>query len=165
MTDVLLINGVTLPYHLLETGLQQALEKQSAIRVIFMYRNKQKDDQSSIKAVLTRPDFIEYNAHKNLEKLIRSNLVYVMSYFTRYSIAVDIKIVPNPTVRQVIDMMGDVRFIYLDRKTFTHPDDFAFVGFPYSALDAELAPKLQLCSSREDLPGRKKPVMFVDKKI
>ena len=156
MIDVLLVNGVTLPYHVLDKGVERNQQEGSAIRVVFIYRNNKKNYQSSLDAVLTRPAFTERSAEQNLEVLIRSNINYVLSYFKRKNIDIDTKIIPNPSSREIIDMMDDVQFIYLDQKTFTHPQDFAFVGFPYEELNSELSYKLQICMPKEPIGLKKK---------
>ena len=44
-TDVLLINGVSLPYHVLDKGIQHAKSTGNEIKGVFIYENDDDDDK------------------------------------------------------------------------------------------------------------------------
>lgn len=145
--DVLLINGITLPYPLLDKGVECNSEGGSTLRVVFIYRNNLRHATKTIEipadTKLNIPDFTERKAEQNLETLIRTNAHYTKSFFTRKQIAIDTVVMASPSVDNVAEALSDCRHVYVNRDSFAHSKDFAFVDFLYESLLQKLGSKLQ----------------------
>ena len=146
-TAILLINGITLPYHVLDSGMERYRTEGSNIKALFIYQNKDKPFKFSNDVILTKPDFSERTGRLNLETLIQSNVKYTQSYYDRNNIPLETLVIRNPTLQLVINEMESVQCILLDYETFTHPEDFAFVNFAFSNISGHFDAKIKQCDS------------------
>lgn len=150
-TDVLLINGVSLPYHVLDRGIQHAKSTGNDIRGVFIYENDDDDDKYQFPSdiELSKADYSQTKAEKSLVDLIRHNATFVQSYFQRHNIPIQTVILQNPTIDEIVGSTDEANSVFIDPETFRYPEEFAYVNFPYEEITSRLSGKVQVC----DAPG------------
>jgi hypothetical protein len=146
-TDVLLINGVSLPYHVLDKGIQHAKSTGNEIKGVFIYENDDDDDvyrfPSDIE--MSKAEFTHTKAEKNLMELICHNAGFVQSYYHRHNISIQTVILQNPTIDEIVTSVNEADNIFIDPQTFRYPEEFAYVNYPYKEFNHRLHQKLQCC--------------------
>jgi hypothetical protein len=145
--DAVIINGVSLPYHVLEKAINHAKAGKSSIRIVFIYQSNwaNEDFTSSHDIRLSIPEFTEMNAEENMDKLIHRNVEYAKTQFAQNDVMLETLIMRNPSVESIAKKMRNVQHIFLDPDTFTHPQEFAYVNFQYSELEEKLSSKIRPC--------------------
>jgi len=139
----ILINGMSLPYQVLDKVLENAKASKKSIKAVFIYENKDDEDYSEPTNVdVTNADISDSNARKNMEHLVNQNADYVETFFSKKDITSEIVVLKNPTVEDIVAAMKDVEKIYIDHNTYDHPDEFAYVNFSFEELDKELSHKI-----------------------
>ena len=120
-TDVLLINGVSLPYHVLDKGIQHAKSTGNEIKGVFIYENDDDDDKYRFPSdiELSKADYSHTTAEKSLVDLIRHNAAFVQSYYHRHDISIQTVILQNPTMDEVVNAVDEAENIFIDPKTIT----------------------------------------------
>jgi hypothetical protein len=146
-TDVLLINGVSLPYHVFDKSIQHAKSTGNEIKGVFIYENDDDDDKYRFPSdiELSKADYSHTTAEKNLVDLIHHNANFVQSYHQRHNIAIQTVILQNPTIDEIVNAVHEAENIFIDPETFRYPDEFAYVNFSYKDITHRLSPKLQNC--------------------
>ena len=146
-TDVLLINGASLPYHLLDKGIEHANTTGNQVLAVFVYQNNEDDDRYGIPSdiEMTKAEYGDSNAERNLTELIQHNAQFVNSYFHQKETDVQTLILHNPTIDDIVETTGNAEKIFLDPETFRHPDEFAYIDLPYEDLDERLSKKIEWC--------------------
>jgi hypothetical protein len=146
-TDILLINGVSLPYHVLDKGIQHVKSTGNELRGVFIYENDDDDDKYRFPSdiELSKADYTHATAEKNLVDLIGHNAAFVESYYQRHNISIQTVILQNPTIDQIVRSVSDAEKVFIDPETFRYPDEFAYVNYNYKEITHRLSPKLQHC--------------------
>ena len=144
--SALLINGVSLPYHVLDKGLQQAKDGTNFIKVVFIYENSDDKGYSFPKNIgASKADLSEGKAIKNLEELVQHNSSYVETYLSKHHVLHEIIILKNPSIDEIAGNLNDAEKIFVDHDTFTHPDEFAYVNFSFEDLEDHIKTKIEWC--------------------
>ena len=141
--SAILINGVSLPHHLIDKALQRAEKSREEVKVIFIYENVDEIEYSEEEA--TQADISESNAVKNLEELVQHNAEYVKTNFTQHEVKHEIVVLRNPTIEEVAQSLSDAEKIFVDHETFMHPDEFAYVNFRFEDLEEHVKTKIEWC--------------------
>jgi len=143
--DGILINGVSLPYNVLDKAVERAKSHKSGVKAVFIYETDwiQEDHVIPDETELSKPDFSEINAEENMHKVMDTNLEYTKSLFAQNNILLETLVLKNPSVSDIAEAMEDVEFIYLDHATFTHPKEVAYVNLSIDELDEKLSSKLK----------------------
>jgi hypothetical protein len=145
-TDVLLINGVSLPYHVLDKGIQHAKSTGNEIKGVFIYEN---DDDETYRfpgdIKMSKANFTQAEAEKNLVDLIRHNAGFVQSYCRRHNIPIQTVILQNPTIDEIVSSVHEADNIFIDPVTFRYPEEFAYVNYSYKEFNHRLYQRLQCC--------------------
>ena len=146
-TDVLLINGVSLPYHVLDKGIQHAKLTGNEIKGVFIYENDDDDDTYRFPSdiEMSKANFTHAEAEKNLVDLIRHNAGFVQSYYQRHNIPIHTVILQNPTIDEIVSSVDEAHNIFIDPETFRYPEEFAYVNYPYKEFNHRLHQRLQCC--------------------
>ena len=142
----LLINGVSLPYHVLDKGLHQAKKDRLFIKVVFIYENI--DDKGftyPANAEVSKADLSDSNAVKNLEELIQHNASYVETNYAQHEVPHEIVILRNPSIEEIAGALKEADKVYVDHDTFTHPDEFAYVDFSFKEMEDQIASRIEWC--------------------
>lgn len=142
----LLINGVSLPHHVLDKGLQQAKRDISLIKVVFIYENI--DDKGYTfpeNAEVSKADLSDSNAVKKLEELIQNNASYVETNYIQQEVPNEIVVLRNPSIEEIAAALKEADKIFVDHDTFTHPDEFAYVDFSFEEMEDQIATKIEWC--------------------
>lgn len=147
-TDVLLINGVSLPYHVLDKGIEHAKSTGNEIKGVLIYENDDDDDKYRFPSdiELSKADYSHTTAEKNLVDLIRHNANFVQSYYHRHDISIQTVILQNPTMDEVVNAVDGADNVFIDPETFRHPEEFAYVNFTFKEFTHKLSSKLQHCN-------------------
>ena len=144
--SALLINGVSLPYHVLDKGLEQAKDGTSFIKVVFIYENSDDKNYSFPKNnEVSKADLSEGKAIKNIEDLVQHNSSYVETYLAKHHVPHEIIILKNPGIEEIAGNLNDAEKIFVDHDTFTHPDEFAYVNFSFEDLEDYIKTKIEWC--------------------
>ena len=143
----LLINGVSLPYHVLDKALEHAKNNRLPVLAVFIYENiDEKDYKVSPEAEeMSKAELSESNAAKNLEELVQHNSSYVETFFDKNDIVYEVVILRNPTIEEIVNSLKTADQIFIDHDTFTHPDEFAYVNFTLEDLEEQIAAKIVWC--------------------
>jgi hypothetical protein len=142
----LLINGVSLPYHVLDKGVQYAKTSGLPVKAVFIYENTdEKDYELPAEAKITNADISEYRAASNLEDLVQHNSSYAETFFQENNVPHEIVVLKNPAIDDISDSLKNADRIFLDHETFTHPDEFAYVNFAFEDLEEQIAGKIEWC--------------------
>ena len=140
--SAILINGVSLPHHVLDKAQQRAENSKEQVKVVFIYENT---DDKKYAEDATQADISESNAVKNLEELVQHNVQYVKTNFTQHDIKHDIVVLRNPEIEEVAASLNDAEKIFVDHETFMHPDEFAYVNFKFEDLEEQVKTKIEWC--------------------
>ena len=146
-TDVLLINGVSLPYHVLDKGIQHARSTGNEIKGVFIYENDDDDDTYRFPndIEMSKAHFTHAEAEKNLVDLIRHNASFVQSYCHRQNIPIQTVILQNPTIEEIVNSVHEADKIFIDPETVRYPEEFAYVNYTYKEFNHRLHQRLQCC--------------------
>ena len=145
----ILINGVSLPYHVLDKGLQQGKDDNTFIKVVFIYENNDDKDYIFPKHIeVSKADLSEGKAVKSLEDLIQHNSSYVESFFTMHNVPHEIFVLKNPSIEEIAQNLDDAEKIFIDHDTFIHPDEFAYVNFSFEDLEDNIKTKIEWCKRK-----------------
>ena len=142
----LLINGVSLPYHVLDKGSQQAKKDNLFIKVVFIYENI--DDKGytyPANVEVSKAELSDSNAVKNLEELIQHNASYVETNYTQQEVPHEIVILRNPSIEEIAGALKEADKVFVDHDTFTHPDEFAYVDFSFEEMEEQIVTKIEWC--------------------
>lgn len=147
-TRAILINGVSLPYHVLDKGIQQA-KTGHPMRAVFIYNNEEESEIYIVPAdtQLTRAEFTDANARIHLTTLVHHNLDFAKGYFQNKNVDVETVLLPNPTMEEIVDALQDAEKVFIDPDTFNHPEEPAYVSITYEQFDERLSSKLELCAA------------------
>lgn len=147
--DVLLINGVSLPYHVLDKGLERANISGNPVKAVFIYEHNGDDENlaAQLEEEMSKADFTDTNAERNLVDLVHHNAAFARTYFARRNIELDAEILTNPTMDDIVAVVEQANKVFLDPETFRHPDESAYVKFDYREFDERLSDKLEWCHS------------------
>jgi len=147
--DVLLINGVSLPYHVLDQGIRHAKSSGNEIKCVFIYENDDDDDKYRFPSdiEMSKAAYTHTEAEKNLVELIRHNAGFVKAYYQRHNIPIQTLILQNPTIDEIVSSVNGADNIFIDPETFRYPEEFAYVNFPYKEFNHRLSAKLQFCNA------------------
>lgn len=141
--SAILINGVSLPHHVIDKAVQQAKKSMEQVKVVFIYENT--DDKEYPDELTSRADISENNAVKNLEELVQHNAEYVKTNFTQHDVQNEIVVLRNPDIEKVAASLSDAEKIFVDHETFVHPDEFAYVNFRFEDLEEQVKTKIEWC--------------------
>jgi hypothetical protein len=146
-TDILLINGVSLPYHVLDKGIQHAKTTGNNIRGVFIYENDDDDDKYHFPSdiEMSKAVFTQTNAEKSLVDLIQHNAGFVQSYCQRHNISIQTVILQNPSLQQIVSSVDEADNIFIDPETVRYPEEFAYVNVPYKEFNHKFSKRLQCC--------------------
>src|SRR5687768_8525892 len=141
--SAILINGVSLPHHVIDKAVQQARKNGRQVKVVFIYENT--DDKGYPDQMPNQAEISESNAVKNLEELVQHNADYVKTNFSQHEIKHEIVVLRNPAIDEVVASLSDADKIFVDHETFMHPDEFAYVNFSFEDLEEQLKTKIEWC--------------------
>ena len=145
----LLINGVSLPYDVLDKSLEFARKDGKPVKSVFIYENvDDKDFELPPDAEVSKADFSDSNAARNLEEVVEHNSSYVETFFKNNSIEHELVVLKNPTIEQVADAVKGVDRICIEHSTFTHPDEFAYVNFTLEELQQNISSTIEWCGEK-----------------
>lgn len=148
--SAILMNGVSLPHHVLDNGLTYAKSSGSPMKVVFIYENIDEEDYKlPEEAKITNADISESNAARNLEELVEHNSSYVDTFFENNNIAHETIVLKNPTIAEIATSLIDTEKIYVDLDTFKHPDEFAYVNFTLEELQEQISGRIVWCRRPE----------------
>ena len=146
----LLINGVSLPHDVLDKSLAYANGNGTHVKAVFVYENVDEEDYKlPAAAEVSKADFSESNAARNLEELVEHNTSYVETFFTNHDIDCELVTLKNPAIEEISDALKNVDRIFIDHVTFLHPDEFAYVDFTLEQLEEQIASKIEWCERRD----------------
>jgi DNA-binding MarR family transcriptional regulator len=141
--SAILINGVSLPHHVIDKAVQQAGKNGRQLKVVFIYENT--DDKEYPGELASKADISESNAVKNLEDLVQHNAEYVETNFMQHDVQHEIVVLRNPSIEEVAASLSDADKIFVDHETFMHPDEFAYVNFSFEDLEEQIKTKIEWC--------------------
>jgi hypothetical protein len=146
-TTTLLINGVSLPYHVLDKALEHAKSTRLPVLAVFIYENIDEKDYkvSPQEEEMSKAELSESNAVKNLEELVQNNSLYVETFFDKNDIAYEVVVLRNPKIEEIVNSLKTADQIFIDHDTFTHPDEFAYVNFTLEHLEEQIAARIVWC--------------------
>ena len=145
----LLINGVSLPYDVLDKSLAYAKVNRTPVKVVFIYENVEEEEiELPAGAEMTKADFSDSNAVRHLEDLVGHNSSYVESFFSNHDINYELAVLKNPTIEEIAAALKNVDRIFIEHETFTHPDETAYVNFTLEALEKEIGASIEWCERR-----------------
>ncbi|HUQ65388.1 MAG TPA: hypothetical protein VM101_04505 [Flavitalea sp.] len=144
--SAILINGVSLPHHVVDKSVQQAKRSKSLVKVVFIYENLEDIPPAFPKnEEVSKADLSDANAIKKLEEVIQHNSSYVESNLIQQEVPHEIVILKNPSIDEIAASLKDIDKIFVDHDTFLHPHEFAYVNFSYEDLEEHIATKIQWC--------------------
>src|SRR5215213_2592742 len=144
--SAILINGVSLPYHVVDKSVLQAKRTKSLIKVVFIYENIEDIPFTFPKnEEVSKAELSDSNAVKSLEELIQHNSSYVETNLTQQQVTHEIMILKNPSIDEIAASLEDADKIFVDHDTFLHPDEYAYVNFSYEDLEQHIATKIEWC--------------------
>ena len=145
----LLINGVSLPYDVLDKSLTYARNYKVPVKAVFIYENLDEEDlEIPAGAEMTKADFTESNAVKHLEELVEHNASYVETFFANNDINTELAVLKNPTIAEIASALKNVDKIFIEHETFRHPDETAYVNFTLEDIEEEIAARFEWCERR-----------------
>ena len=148
-TDIILINGVSLPYHVLDRGIEIAKGSKKTIKAIFLYENEDSgiDVDVADDVPVSKADFSRSNAEKHLVEVVTHNADFSRMYFARHNVDLDTLIIHNPSIEQVVEAVEEADTIYIEPSTFKLPDEFAYVNFSFEELQEQLGARIEWCEA------------------
>jgi hypothetical protein len=148
-TTALLINGVSLPYHVLDKGIELARNNSNKVKAVIVYQNNDDTDRyvfpSDIE--MSKADFSESNAEKSLLELITHNEQFVRGYYKRHDTDVDTVVLQNPSMEDISNEVAEYDKVIMDPETFKHPEESAYVNFPYEQFEDTLSTRIEWCNA------------------
>ena len=145
----LLINGVSLPHHVVDKSLHLAMHNKMFIKVVIVFENIDEKDYTLPKNIpVSRADLSDSNAAKSMEDLIRHNSEYIESTFIQHKVDYNIIILKNPDIAAIELELKDADKILIDHETFTHPDEFAYINISEKDLTEHIATKIEWCKRK-----------------
>lgn len=145
----LLINGVSLPYDVLDKSLEFARKNGIPVKSVFIYENADdKDLELPPGAEISKADFSDSNAVRNLEEVVEHNSSYVETFFKNHDIEHELVVLKNPAIEEVADMVKNADCIFIEHATFTHPDEFAYVNFTLEELQQQISSPIEWCGQK-----------------
>ena len=142
----LLINGISLPYHVLDCGLDAAKKNKCSVKSVFVYENIDEEEYELPAAEeISKADLSESNAARNLEEIVQHNSSYVETFFENNDVAHEIVVIKNPAMEEIANSLKNTDRIFVDHETFTHPDEFAYVNFTFEDLEEQIATRIEWC--------------------
>ena len=145
----LLINGVSLPHDVLYKSLAFAKSNSVPVKAVFIYENVDEADYKlPAAAEVSKADFSDSNAARNLEELIDHNTSYVETFFANNGIGFELEVLKNPTIEEISAALANTDRIFIDHETFLHPDEFAYVDFTLEQLEEQIASRIEWCERR-----------------
>jgi hypothetical protein len=149
-STILLINGISLPYHVLDCSLEAAQKNGTTVKAVFIYENiDEKDYELPAAEEISKADLSESNAARNLEDIVQHNSSYVDTFFENNNVAHEIIVMKNPTIEEITAALRDADEIFIDHETFTHPNEFAYVNFTFEDLEDQISGRIEWCKRPE----------------
>ena len=146
----LLINGVSLPYDVLDKSLAYAKSNSLPVKAIFVYENVDEEEYKLPPAAeVSKADFSDSNAARNLEELVEHNTSYVETFFANNDIQCELVVLKNPTIEEISGALNDVDRVFIEHQTFMHPDEFAYIDFKLEELEEQISPSIEWCGKTE----------------
>ena len=146
----LLINGISLPHDLLDKSLLYAKGNKVPVKAVFVYENVEEVDyELPAGGEVSKADFSDSNAAKNLEQVVEHNTSYVQSFFANNEVDTELVVLKNPAFEEISGALKNVEKIFIEHETFTHPDEFAYVNFTFEDLESEISSKIEWCGQKE----------------
>lgn len=144
----ILINGVSLPFHVIEKGLEQA-KLGYAMKCVLIYQHNDETDSYVISkdVQLNKGDYTDKTAEVHLTALMDHHAEFVKSYFTQRDFGIATTVLANPTIEEIGAAFEDVEKIIFDPETFRRPDESAYVDIAYDDFESQLSNKLEPCSA------------------
>lgn len=138
------INGVSLPFHVIDKGLEQA-RLGNAIKCALIYQNNDDTDSYVIPSdiALTKADFTDQTAEIHLTELMAHHEEFVRSYFSQRDLEIETTVLINPAIEDIVAAFEDVEKIFFDPETFRRPDESAYVNIAYEQFEEHLSSKLE----------------------
>ena len=146
----LLINGVSLPHDVLDKSLAFAKSNKVPVKAVFIYENVDEADYKlPAVAEVSKADFSDSNAARNLEELVEHNTSYVETFFANNDVRFELAALKNPTIEEISAALNNAERIFIDHETFLHPDEFAYVDFTFEQLEEQIASRIEWCGRRD----------------
>src|SRR5215212_9645629 len=146
-TAAILINGVSLPYQVLDKGIDHVKETGSSIKAVIIYQNNDDDERyifpSDIE--LSKNKFSESDAEKSLLDLITHNQLFINTYYKKHNVVIDTVVLQNPSMKDINLQLSNTDKIFMDPETFRHPEEPAYVNFTYDEFVQKFSPKIEWC--------------------
>lgn len=163
MKSAILINGITLPHHVIDTAIQWAVANRESLKAVFIYQSNSKlpyHGWPRDKAI-TRFMSGELYAEGNLIDLIDRHVKYTISCCALSAIVCEIVVAKNPGLSDVVGQIGLVEKIFADQDTFTRPEDFAYTSITPVDLEVVYGEKLSWCNRNHSAKPKKVSVVKV----
>jgi hypothetical protein len=145
----LLINGVSLPYHVLDKGIELSKNNGNAVKAIIIYQHNDDDDRyifpSDIE--MSKAEFSESNAEKSLHDLITHNEQFVQGYYKRHDAKVETAVLQNPSMEEIAEAVEGYEKVVMDPETYRHPEESAYVNISYDEFSENLASRIEWCNA------------------
>lgn len=140
---VFLINGVGLPYHVIDTAIGWAKQNNNSLLGVFIFNEHRHAETYSFPSDIEQTETLvsEEEAEKGLEKLITLVMQYIQKQVV--SQAVDVKTVSlkNAERDQLQHELKKGDVLFADPENFKGPDEYASTAFSFEDIIA-LSPKV-----------------------
>jgi hypothetical protein len=150
MKAALLINGISLPHHVIDEAIKWAVVGRGSLKALFVYTSNSKytfHEWPRNKAV-TRFMSGDLYAEGNLIDLIDRHVQYTISCSAISNIVCEVAVIKSPSFEMVDKHLSKADIVFADPNTFRRPQDFAYVPLSVDELEVRYSNKMNWCEGK-----------------
>lgn len=147
MKIAVLLNGVSLPHHVIDSAIHWAVCNGGSIHAIFLYNSTSKNPYHGWPANKAITKFMsgEMFAEGNLIELIDRHIKYMISSSALSGVVCEVDVLKNASLEDINLKVRRAAKIFADEETFMRPQDFAYTSISSSQLDIQYKDKIKWC--------------------
>jgi hypothetical protein len=135
-TGAILINGVNLPYHVIDKAIEWAKDNQSSLRALFIFKSSKNAEDYGFPSDIERAETLisENEADAELERLVIHNMRFTEKQVKLHGIQIKTEYLKDPSLDEVRSSLSGTGILFIDPDNFKHPEDLANVDISYDDL-------------------------------
>lgn len=144
-TNAVLVNGVSLPFHVYDACVKQMDKTSDHLSVIFVFEHRQTKKEYKKTKLPSIVSFTNKSAHAHLSSLINNNAAFTTGYFKRLGMEVQVDILRNPSLQEIETAVSSAESIFLDPKSYEQPKDSVNLSVPYKIIEDTFGGRIRPC--------------------
>ena len=144
-TNAVLVNGVSLPFHVYDACVKQLGKTTDNLSVIFVFEHRQTKKEYTKSKLPSIVTFTNRSAHAHLSALIDNNAAFTSGYFKRLGLQVQVDILRNPSLQEIETAVSSAETIFLDPDSYEQPKDSVNLSVPYKLIEDTFGMRIKAC--------------------